>query len=419
MTVHNLRKKIIKRLLIVAFLMSVVSTSIIYYIEIEEIDDLVVGLAESASRDITDRHMDNIALGLSQESGVYTEVLNEHLRIGDFKVIELYGVDKNILVEAVHPDFEHVEDFVNKESHVKRIRKTINYRKFTVEEETFFQVFLPLTDASGKNIGYFEGIYLVDAAMLKDIYSLLFSTLLQITIAIFVTALALYPIIMSINARIIRASIELMDANVGMLEVLGEAISKRDSDTNSHNYRVAIYSVRLGELLGIGKVAMRGLIMGAFLHDIGKIGISDNILLKSDKLTSEEFDTMKIHVSHGVDILKNYRWFDEARNVVMYHHEKFDGSGYLTGLNGEEIPLGARIFSIVDVFDALTSERPYKKPFDYEETIAILQRDRGRAFDPHILDKFLLISEELYDNFSKADYSLLTEKLNKLIKSVY
>ena len=194
--------------------------------------------------------MHNIALGVREGSGVYDEVLNDHLRVGDFKVIELYDGNKKILVEAVHPNFEHVEDFVNKTSHAKRIGERTNYRKFTLEEETFFQVFLPLTIVSGKVIGYFEGIYLVDAKMLKDINSLLFSTLLQITIAIFVTALALYPIIMAINAGIIRASIELMDANIGMLEVLGGAIAKRDSDTNSHNYRVAIYSISLGESAG-------------------------------------------------------------------------------------------------------------------------------------------------------------------------
>jgi HD-GYP domain-containing protein (c-di-GMP phosphodiesterase class II) len=128
---------------------------------------------------------------------------------------------------------------------------------------------------------------------------------------------------------------------------------------------------------------------------------------------------MRTHVDHGVDILKSYRWFDDAVDVVRYQHEKFDGSGYMGRLSGEEIPLNARIFTIVDVFDALTSERPYKKALEFEETVALLDEESGTSFDPYLLENFLLISKDLFDKYSRADSSVLEEELNKLLKSVY
>ena len=119
---------------------------------------------------------------------------------------------------------------------------------------------------------------------------------------------------------------------------------------------------------------IRILIKGAFLHDVGKIGIRDNILLKPGRLDEEEFEEMKRHVNHGLDIISKSAWLNEASAVVGSHHEKYEGNGYPAGLKGEAIPVLARIFAIADVFDALTSHRPYKKPLSYEETIDILMK---------------------------------------------
>ena len=153
----------------------------------------------------------------------------------------------------------------------------------------------------------------------------------------------------------------------------------------------------------------------AFLHDVGKIGIRDNILLKPASLSDTEFEVMRSHVRLGVDIISKSNWLAGAREVVEFHHEKFDGSGYMKGLKGKEIPLNARIFAIVDVFDALTSKRPYKEPFGFEETMDILQRDSGGRFDPELLSTFCGIAYSLYQEISRADDSTLEALLNRSV----
>jgi len=169
----------------------------------------------------------------------------------------------------------------------------------------------------------------------------------------------------------------------------------------------------LGKAVGLPAVEMRQLTLGAFLHDVGKIGISDNILLKPGKLTDAEFATMRTHVALGVDIIKQSDWLQGARDVIEGHHEKFDGSGYLRGLKGEQIPLNARIFAIVDVFDALTSRRPYKAPMPLEEALAIIRRDAGTHFDPWLVELFVNLAPSLYADIGQANAGELEIKLRE------
>ncbi len=209
-------------------------------------------------------------------------------------------------------------------------------------------------------------------------------------------------------------------ANITLLKVLGGAIAKRDSDTNAHNYRVTIYAICLAQALKLNKSQIRALIKGAFLHDVGKIGISDTILLKPGKLNDKEFKEMQRHVIYGVDIINNSEWLNDAVDVVKFHHEKFDGSGYFSSLVGKKIPLNARIFAIVDVFDALTSIRPYKKAFSYVESINLLRKGSGSHFDPELIQLFEQIAEEHYLQLKiiKTEDGL-SKKLDLLMKDYF
>lgn len=164
---------------------------------------------------------------------------------------------------------------------------------------------------------------------------------------------------------------------------------------------------------------IQGLIKGAFLHDVGKIGVRDNILLKPGKLDHDEFEIMKTHVPHGMDIVKRSTWLKDATDVVGYHHEKFDGNGYYEGLNGTQIPIVARIFAIADVFDALTSKRPYKEPFSFQKTMEILEESSGTHFDPDLLDAFNKIAKGLYDNFSGREDDTLKDTLKEITRSYF
>jgi len=181
---------------------------------------------------------------------------------------------------------------------------------------------------------------------------------------------------------------------------------------------VTIYAVRLAEAIGLDAQAIQSLIKGAFLHDVGKIGVRDNILLKPGRLDKDEFEIMKTHVRHGLDIVKRSAWLQDATDVVGYHHEKYNGQGYYDGLTGEEIPIAARIFAIADVFDALTSERPYKEPFSFEKTMAILNEDKGTHFDPNLVDTFARMASDLYKEFSGREDEALKEQM-KTIRDKY
>jgi len=224
---------------------------------------------------------------------------------------------------------------------------------------------------------------------------------------------------LALNRDVMRYSRDLLKGNINLMETLGTAVAQRDSNTNLHNYRVTIYSVRLAEAAGLDKEAIRQLIAGAFLHDVGKIGISDTILLKPAKLSTDEFAVMKHHVDFGVELLSKSPWLQRARDVVACHHEKYDGSGYPAGLAGEAIPIRARIFAIVDVFDALTSQRPYKEAFPFERTMEILTRESPGHFDLRLLATFQSIIEPLFHEIAASPAANVEGMLRGLIDRYY
>jgi HD-GYP domain-containing protein (c-di-GMP phosphodiesterase class II) len=160
---------------------------------------------------------------------------------------------------------------------------------------------------------------------------------------------------------------------------------------------------------------MRVLVKGSFLHDVGKLGIPDNILLKPGKLDTQEFRVMKTHVDKGADIVERSSWLKDGIDVVGYHHEKYAGGGYPRGIKGEEIPVTARIFAVSDVFDALTSHRPYKKPLSFEETMGILEHDSGTHFDPTVIDAFKKVAKELYDRYAGHEGADLKDELAAVV----
>ncbi len=183
----------------------------------------------------------------------------------------------------------------------------------------------------------------------------------------------------------------LRDAFLHTAESLAAAIDSRDPYTGGHTRRVEYYSVRLADNLNLSKQEKEELRLAAIVHDIGKIGIDDAILRKGGALSEEEDLMMKSHPEIGARIMG---FVKEMRNIipgVRYHHERFDGKGYPEGLKGEEIPLYARIISIADAYDALTTDRPYKKGVDKDAALEEIEKDKGSRFDPFIVDTFYKI----------------------------
>lgn len=186
-----------------------------------------------------------------------------------------------------------------------------------------------------------------------------------------------------------RTNRELASAYDETIKGWAQALELRDKETAGHAERVSDMTVRLAASMGLAGEALDHIRRGAFLHDIGKMAIPDSILGKTGPLTPDDWITMKQHSTFGYNMLSNIEYLKPALDVVLHHHEKWDGSGYPYGLKGEEIPLSARIFTVVDVWDALTSKRPYRLAWPAHEVRTYLIKESGKQFDPRIVDQFL------------------------------
>jgi putative nucleotidyltransferase with HDIG domain len=180
------------------------------------------------------------------------------------------------------------------------------------------------------------------------------------------------------------------------LEALGDALDLKDSETEGHSKRVTAYTIALARAMGIPPADIRVIARGAFLHDIGKMAIPDDILQKPGTLTTEEQDVMREHCARGYHMLRKIPFLAGAAEIVFCHQEHYDGSGYPNGLRGREIPVGARIFAIADALDAITSDRPYRKARSFESACEEILRCSGSQFDPAVVEVFLKIPNELW-----------------------
>jgi putative nucleotidyltransferase with HDIG domain len=185
------------------------------------------------------------------------------------------------------------------------------------------------------------------------------------------------------------------------LKALTAALETRDSETHGHSERVVTYSLRLGREYGLSSVDMKSLEFGSLLHDIGKIGVPDSILRKPAKLTEEEWVRMREHPLHGQQILRGIEFLEGAARVVAQHHEKWDGTGYPFGLRQEEIDVCARIFAVADAFDAITSDRVYRRGKPYEAAAQELDDWAGRQFDPKVVEAFHRVPKEDWEELHR------------------
>ncbi len=185
------------------------------------------------------------------------------------------------------------------------------------------------------------------------------------------------------------------------LEALGDALDLKDAETEGHSRRVTAFTIAIAQKMGLPKDDIRVIARGAFLHDIGKMAIPDKILTKPDKLTPDEVDIMKEHAWYGYKIVKNIPFLNEAAEIVYSHQERFDGTGYPRRLKGEDIPLGARIFSIADTFDAITSDRPYRPKQSDAAARKEIEVWAGRQFDPRIVEVFLSMPDTIWENLRR------------------
>jgi len=421
-----------KRLSLVFFLVLITIGSGSYYIEqqrlFQDVQEVAIKRANQYVMQFGELLADQQAVdnGSVQKSIKKFSDANTSLPEGTF-ISALIRNTQGKIAANLHRN-EYLKDSITQV--IKQTTKTdnVNNLETTVEQieidsKQLILLSFPIINKANTTLGYATLLFKPSNERLQKIKNKIWKTTLSSIFIVLITALALYPVIIGLTKQLSTLSSNLLIANLETAKALGNAIAKKDSDTDAHNYRVTIYSVRLAEAVGLDSKKMQGLIKGAFLHDVGKIGTPDNILLKPGKLTESEFSEMKNHVGYGIDIIKDSSWLKDAEDVILHHHEKYSGNGYSNdgkaSLTGKDIPLVARIFSIADVFDALTSHRPYKEPFDFNTTMIEMEKNVGTHFDPELFDIFKTIAKPLYDKFSNREDELPKQAVKEVVHQYF
>ncbi len=384
-----------QRIALVSVLLAGLVAPVAWFISKESAEEEVVVLAMEESRRFL-RHFDAVEFGGS-DAKLKAQTAADTLSGGLFDIAEIYDASGGKLGESLTDAGASIEKHLPK--HGRPTYSIASYESLQLPTQLWaLRVFIPLrANEAGPVTGYFEGVRIVPQWQKDDIQATAVKIALIVGFAALACGAAIYPIVVALSAENARKTLEVLDSHISMMEALGRAIAKRDSDTGAHNYRVAWIATRMGEELGLAGSTMQALIAGSFLHDVGKIGIPDAILLKPGRLDDAEMTTMRTHVVLGEEIVKGMGWLDGANEVVAGHHEKWNGTGYPRNLAGEAIALSARIFAIADVFDALSSKRPYKDPLPFAQVMDILKADAGTHFDPAVMAVFARIAPEVRD----------------------
>jgi HD-GYP domain-containing protein (c-di-GMP phosphodiesterase class II) len=200
---------------------------------------------------------------------------------------------------------------------------------------------------------------------------------------------------------------QLSALRTSLICAFNQLLDLKDLNTGVHSTRLAEWALHVAGELGLDESALSDIEVAALLHDVGKIGIPDSILQKPAKLTDEEYNLMKKHPEYGWAVLRHVPGMERASLMILHHHESYDGRGYPAGLKGQEIPIGSRIVSVIDAFDAMVSSRPYREGLPFEEAERRLLQARGTQFDPQVVDRFLpLARAEMSSVFAAAGTSV-------------
>ena len=414
-THRQLRRMLARRLGIGALLVGSLAGGLAYWVESYRVEQRTLERAIAGVRHFESPAMQMAVGGDKGDShSAIAQLLTD-----EFVGIRVFAPNTEMVFDAWRPIPEALKEIARQQRHPWPTPPGSHSKRFSVAGEELVQVILPMSTNDGRLAGYVEGISLVSRSALQEREQQIRGAALTASISVFAAALLLYPLMSGLLGQTVALSSQLLESNLSLLRSLGNAIAKRDADTDAHNYRVTCYAVSLAEALGVGKETIAELVLGAFLHDVGKIGIPDQILLKPGRLTSEEFQVMKTHAMLGIEIVAGNPWLAGAEKTIRHHHERFDGKGYPDGLIGEAIPLAARIFALVDVFDALTSVRPYKPALSLEETLSIMEREDGQHFDPKIHAVFRQVAPVLYAQGQSRDHAQWSQELKAMLERYF
>jgi len=412
---RQLRWMLARKLAAAAIIIGVAAGGAAYQIETRRAEQAALKNAVDGARHFTSPAMQMAIAKVPEEHAALSRLLDRTRFVG----IRVFSPDRALIYETWEDIPAALITAARSAQHDWPGQGQSHQNWIGVSGERLIQVVLPLSGKDGTLAGYLEGVSRLDEQTLQAQREQIRDGALTAAVSVLITALLLYPLLLAMLRQSTGLSRRLLDANLSLMRSLGNAIAKRDSDTDAHNYRVTFYAVALAEAMALPQQEISDLVVGAFLHDVGKIGIPDRILLKPGKLSADEFEIMKTHALLGIEIVADNPWLEGAALTIRHHHERFDGNGYPDGLHGAAIPLVARIFAVVDVFDALTSERPYKQPMMPAEALAIIARDSGRHFDPDVVAIFNGIAPDLFARAVQAANAELREGMREVLSRYF
>ena len=387
-------------LILACLLLAAATGSLAYLFQLGRVDTHLLHLAQVESAHLLDASASNG--DLDKGMSLLTQ--------GQFLLARIYDPAGHLLGQAVSRQADRRLANYASPTPLPFDLEHARSQRVRIDTVSVLELSLPLV-RDGHTWALLQGIYQASPANQKAIHDEILNGVALVVLAVLVTAIVVYRLTISLYRRLSRPSTTAQAGNLEVLEVVGNMIASRDAESSAHNYRVTLYALSLAHEAGLPESAMNGLISGSFLPDIGKITVSDAILRKPQRLSESEVGEMRLHVRRGVDLVKRSRWLAEAREIIEFHHERFDGSGYPRGVGGERIPLAARIFAIAEVFDALTSVRPYKSAASLEDALEIITREAGRHFDPRLVADFLVIAADVHGKWQHAAEDVLRAAL--------
>jgi len=427
--IRSIQQRLFWRLSIAGLIIAAALSLIVYFSERKSVANTV----SNHAWEVVMRFNDQIKRLLDEHEMTRSEIIQEKIKVlfvasnikhqqGQLIYLSVYdqfGQNMGFVINEEYENIGAVTSYMKENVYALKADRLHHYEIKLFGGAPHVILSVPMVNSFGNVVARVEEVVALSPKVLAEIEDRILKTILTVFSIVLMTTLAFYPIYRALLNQQLKLTQNILDSNLEILQVLGSAIAKRDSNTDSHNYRVTIYAVSLAEAIKLENEIIQSLIKGAFLHDVGKIGISDTILLKPGKLSKEEFGMMKDHVQHGTDIVKRSEWLKDAAVIVGCHHEQFGGNGYPLGLKGQAIPVGARIFAIADVFDALTSQRPYKESLPYLSSIKLIKEKSGIHFDPDLVNVFVSIIGPIYKEIKNSGNKVLRSKMAIIINKYF
>jgi HD-GYP domain-containing protein (c-di-GMP phosphodiesterase class II) len=408
--VINIHRLVLRRLLLAWLVISLVLGVVVHLVEVDRMEKAIVMVANTKMQELT--LGDLLDLPPEKNSQDELQLRSASFLQKNFIVIEVFAADGQRVARITNPAQADLQaQWLRSLERLPR-DQTRHIHRLEREGETLVEMTFPVHQ-SGLLRGHIAAIFRLEPMVQQMLFGGMERRLLLVLLIVTGTTIALYPVIIQLNRSLWQSARKILQGNLETVSVLSAAIAMRDIETGEHNARVTLYALALAKAVELEEALMQGLILGALLHDVGKIGIPDQILHKSERLSAEEQETMRQHVAHGVRIISGSAWLHQAREVIEFHHEKYDGSGYLKGLRGNEIPEVARIFAIADVFDALVSSRPYKPPLSVSEARQMILNDADTHFDPDFVAVFANMAERCHKAVQGKDSEALIAEIHR------